>query len=153
MRTFLLCLLASCAAPRGSFSFVLAGDVNAHVGSAANVAGHVNDAGYLVLDDNEWNLTIDLAGLAPGSHAIDAKNGELALVHDTTGDFFTTMLGGTCTVLVDPHTSKNGDPVSGKFFCTGLVSNTNKHVDITSGAFRVYIDDEANNPNLNAPSP
>jgi hypothetical protein len=138
--------LGACTA-RQSFDFVLVdGDAKIPVNSGAQVTGDVNNAGFLTLDDGSWGLTMNLQGLAVGSHDISMTSGELQVHRKDTGETFKTSAGGTCNVWIDPHTTRNGSVVSGHFDCTGLTSITGKKVDVTNGSFQVQINDSANNP-------
>jgi hypothetical protein len=159
-RTFIavmgLTALCGCGQPRSTFDFVLGGDSDANVHSGARVIGHVNNAGFLTLDDPDtgWALGMSLGGLAPGSHMVMAKSGEFTITQKIGQPaIFTTALGGTCTVQLSPHNDSNGDVVHGTFFCVGVTSAAGKHVDVLAGEFRTAIDDESNNLNVDPPHP
>jgi hypothetical protein len=144
--------MSACAAPRSTFDFVLTEDGHEErVGSGAMVNGQVNNAGYLALDDASWGLAMNLQGLAAGSHALSNKSGTLAIMRKGTGEVFTTDLGGSCTVWLNPHQSTNGSAVTGWFYCSAVTSNTGRKVDVGSGEFRTLINDAGNNPHLNGP--
>ncbi len=147
-RTLAILLLSACAtATRSSFDFVLAGDSDEHVHSGARVAGSVNNAGFLALSDPDlgWSMNMNLAGLAPGDHPASAtitrKIGTPAIYR------------GMCTVIVDPHETSNGDSVTANFTCMGLASAAGQHVDIPQGELKTFINDDANDLNLNPPPP
>jgi hypothetical protein len=142
-RIFLATLLAGCAV-HSTFQFKLSDGTVAT--SNGDTSGSVNNAGFLTLSDSEWSLTMDLQGLAPGNHAIDAGAGELQIGRTATGDTYMASLGGTCNVWLDAHGTTNGSPVTGHFTCTGLVSTTGKTVDVTTATFEVQLEDPANNP-------
>lgn len=97
---------------------------------------------------------MQLGDIAPGQHAVTPKNGEVSLLRKSNGAYFTTTLGGTCSVKIGPHSNTNGDSVTGTFFCDGLRSSSGGTISITSGAFHTFINDHANDPKLrNPPTP
>jgi hypothetical protein len=146
-----LCVaIASGCSARSAFDFALTGDINERAGSSARVTGSVNNAGYLALDDDSWALTISLGGFI-GSRTLEKKSGELRILDKRNGDTYSTSIGGTCTVFVNPHQSSNGSAVTGTFYCRDLVSSKGKRVNVDGGEFRTLINDSANNPNINPP--
>lgn len=159
MRAILLSLFllgVGCGQPRSTFDFVLGGDATDHVHSGARVTGHVNNAGFLTLDDPDtgWAVAMSLGGLAPGSHAVMEKSGELSITRKIGQPaIFTTQLGGSCTVQIAPHNASNGDRVHATFFCVGLTSAGGQHIDVPAGELQTQIDDESNNLNLDPPHP
>ena len=144
---------AACGPPRSSFELVLTheGGRTERVGSGADVRGAVDNAGFLALDDQSWGLAMSLGGLASGEHMVSSKAGSLALVRKGSGDVWTTDLGGSCTVWLNPHASSNGSVVGGWFYCKALTSNSGEKVDVGSGVFKTLINDAANNPRLDPP--
>jgi hypothetical protein len=103
------------------------------------------------LDDDAWGLRFALGGLAPGSRTLAKGQGDVLIVSKVRGDQFTTDLGGSCTVWVDPHDSTNGSKVTGWFSCTGLSSSSGKQVTVSAGQFGTFVGDSANNPQPGAP--
>ena len=155
MKTWIVCFLAiapGCSA-RATFDFALTGDVNERVGSSARVTGSINNAGYLALDDETWELTMSLGGLAIGNHTLEKGSGELRILHKVSLDTYSTSLGGTCTVWINPHQTSNGSAVGGTFYCRDLISSKGRKVNVDGGEFRALINDAANNPNINPPRP
>ncbi len=148
--------ICGCAAPRSTFDFVLSGDSAEHVHSGARVTGRVNNAGFVALDDPDmgWSLSMSLGGLAPGDHVVGNKVGQVVITRKIgMPAIFTTALGGSCTVTIDPHNASNGDAVHATFYCTGLASAGGQHIDVPQGEFKSFINDESNNLNLNPPGP
>lgn len=138
--------LGACGA-RQSFDFVLKdGDSTIRVASSDEATGDLTNAGFFTLDDGSWGLTMNLLGLANGNHDISMTSGELQVHRKDTGETFKTSLGGTCSVWLDPHGSRNGSVVTGHFDCLALTSVSGKKVDITNGSFQVTLNDPANNP-------
>lgn len=138
--------LGACGA-RQSFAFVLQdGGTTIHVASSAEATGTATNSGFLTIDDPAWGLTMNLLGLSPGNHDISMMSGELQLRHQDAGETFKSSLGGTCSVWLDPHATRNGSVITGHFDCAGLVSVTGKKVDVTNGSFQVQLNDPANNP-------
>ena len=157
---FSLLAVLACGQPRSTFDFALAGDGVAdtgdHVHSGARVIGHVNNAGFLSLDDPDtgWAIAMSLGGLGAGSHMVMQKSGELSITRKIGQPaIFTTQIGGSCTVQISPHNASNGDVVHGTFFCVGVTSAAGKHIDVPAGEFKTSIDDESNNLNLDSPMP
>jgi hypothetical protein len=148
--------MCGCAAPRSSFDFGLKGDVEDSIHSGARVSGAANNAGFLALNDPDtgWSIAMSLGGLAPGDHVVGNKSGYAVFTHKSgMRGVFTTALGGTCTVTVDPHYTSNGDTVHANFFCTGLAAADGRHINVPQGEFRTFINDEANNLDISPPAP
>lgn len=144
--------LSGCARAPSTFAFDLEGDVSTRARSSATAHGSVDDAGYLALDDEAWGIRIALGGLAPGSRTVAKGSGDLVLMSKVTGDVFTSDLGTTCTVWVDPHDATNGSPVTGWFTCDALGSSTGKRVGVQGGRFATFLDDASNDPNVAPPT-
>jgi hypothetical protein len=142
--------LLACGGTPSTFDFTLSGDLSERVASDRGVTGEIDNTGRLALDDGTWLLSMTLNGLQAG---VDQPAGELEVVDRATGDLFSTTIGGTCNVKLDPHGSNNGDLVHGVFHCTGLTSSDGRQVDIGFGEFWTSINDAANDPNLNPPHP
>ncbi len=142
--------LVACAGTPSTFDFAASGDLNEHVVSGAYVSGEIDNAGQLALDDGVWLITMSLSNLI-ASH--DQPVLELTLIDKVIGERFSTTVGGTCAVTLDPHGSTNGDVVHGVFHCAGLASSDGKVVDVGFGEFSTAINDAANDPNLNPPHP
>ncbi len=142
--------LVACGGTPSTFDFTTSGDLNEHVVSDAYVTGEINNAGQLALDDGVWLVTMSLSSLEAGH---DQAVLELTLIDKVIGERFSTTVGGTCAVTLDPHGTTNGDIVRGVFHCSGLASSDGKTIDIGFGEFSTAINDAANDPNLNAPYP
>ena len=145
MRRVIFVLACACAtASRSSFDFVLS--TNEHVHSGARVAGSVNNAGMLSITDPEigWSIHLALDGMSAGAHKANAI---VVRKVETPGIF-----DGSCSVVLDNHETSNGDIVTGSFTCKDLVSG-NEHIAISVGEFRTFINDAANDLNLNPPPP
>ena len=140
--------VSGCADDRSSFTFVLSGDIDEKVTSSGGVTGVVDNAGYLVIDDGSWQLEMSLGGLGSGEQTLASSGGELSILHEGTADYFTTAIGGSCSVFVAPHESTNGSAVSGTFYCTNLKSNTGKQLDVGGGEFTTFISDTGNDPSV-----
>lgn len=138
-------MLSACAAPQSSFAFNLSGDATGSVNIEAT--GEIDDAGDLALDNDAWQLDMSLGGLSTGNH----NDAEVTILRKTDGAIFTTTVGGTCTVILDPHDSSNGSPVNGVFYCTGLMSSTGMTVGVTGGEFLTEINDSENDPGASPP--
>lgn len=140
--------LCACGTPQSSFAFNLSDKPSDSV-SGIDASGEVDNAGFVALDDGVWQLDVSLGGLSVGTHT----NVDVTLLREADGVVFATTLGGTCTVVLDPHDSTNGSAISGVFYCTGLVSSTGlNNVNVSGGQFLTYISDSANNPNSSGPS-
>ena len=143
--TIILVALCSCAASHSSFDFELGSE---KISSSGGVVGSINNAGTLALHDDAWALDMSIPGLASGEWLpLGGGSNDLTIIRKSNGDIFTTAMGGTCSVLLDPHTSTNGSVVSGVFHCAGLASTDGtQRVDVQNGAFQTEIEDSANNP-------
>jgi hypothetical protein len=140
--------LYACAVPSSSFAFNLSGAAHDQVNSDAT--GEIDNAGDLSLQTAGYELTMSLGSLTVGEH----DNAEVTILLQNSGDVFTTAVGGSCTVFINPHDDSNGSDVSGLFFCTGLMTSTQLQADLTGGQFVTEINDSANNPgSLGPPGP
>ena len=146
-------LVSGCERAPSTFAFDVVGTATQRVHSSGTVRGEVDDGGYLALDDDAWGLKMSLGGLAPGSRTLAKGGGELVIMSKVTGDVFTTGLGGSCTVWVDPHEDTNGSAITGWFTCTGLPTGNGDPIDVKGGRFGTFLNDAANNPQHAPPTP
>jgi hypothetical protein len=149
----LTALLFGCDRAPSSFTFVLSGDLEQHVQSGGGVTGSVDNAGFLALDDDAWGVRFALGGLSPGSRTLSKGNGEVVVMSKSSGEVFSSDLGTSCSVWIDPHDSTNGSAITGWFTCDDLASASGKHVTLQGGRFATFISDAANNPKDGTPSP